>query len=741
MQEEILGYDIETLNGETPGDVFDGYGDEDEEAPASAEQKTMDDDLVKKKNPDEDTKKIFVNFVKDKLKEIFNDNSTISEIEDNLYTIKIEKMDLEFKTSTIYLLDIEKTLMLIKDVIDFKIENKKYYILNDLISQLEEITSVSLVKHETSESLSVIIYVSEQLPSGESVATKKIVMSICNIVNDFSYDYAVKNNLINISLEELHKKHNSILCKTYKSKIERLALVYANILETIEKYYEESTVYVDFNFYFNGVDLRRDEFSYLTDLFSYIGFYDVRLRGSIDNDFTNPASPKTVKDKKKEEEEEKEDPINFSSIYGLDSIKEEFRIIAESMKYKFNNKGTKLSIPKGILLVGAPGTGKSFITKAFAKEFSLQLLLLSSWTGDNNNTSNAIKGCFNHASQASKYGPVIIFIDELDKIITRNNEESMATLLEMLSADGDYIVIGACNSDAGFPPALTRPGRFDKKMYFGDLSAVSKISIFKKILDKKEIDYKQVDIPAIIDYLPSEITVATLEAIAKQALILKVILKQEIDTVKMLNICESILEGTSETVKTNRESLERTAWHEAGHAVVGLLLDKKITVATIKRSYKYLGYVMWKYDEEEILVYEDYVKTIKACIGGWAAEKLIYNDLSLGASADFSIMQNVINYLTTFAGDSGTNLISTSISLNINQSLEERKDMYNAKKVKTKKYVSSTLKLLKKHRPLLNKVYDILMRNEKVSGIELEAIFKEYKDKNKGIRKLLLKAK
>jgi cell division protease FtsH len=743
--EQQDGSDIEYLPGFDEG--FDGFLVEEKEEDSNSEEQPVKDD-----SPiGSDAKKIFVGFVKDRLKEIFNDNSSITEIQENLYSINIEKVQLEFKTTTIGLTDIATILSLINDVHNFKTKEKELTLINYLVEGIEQLHSATISKQETTESLSLVLLMSEPLINGGFRISRKVVLCINNIPN-INYNYAIKNNLVSLSMDEIQEKNNRILCKTFGARIEKSALAYAMILEDLDKHNDETGVYVEFNFYFHGISVHHEIFRNFEELFGYISFYDARIRGSITADYFGGSTheeERLIKNNNKVKEEVfKEDPINFSSIYGLDSIKEELRIIAESLKYKFNNKGTKLSIPKGILLIGAPGTGKSFIIKAFAKEFDIQMVSLNNFatmTGHNSTgiTADTIRKCFSHMRQISKHKPSFVFIDEMDKIITRNNEDAMAVLLENLSSDADFLVIGAGNSDNNFPPALTRPGRFDKKMYFGELSFIAKISIFKKILDKKEIDYKHIDIPAVIDYLPKDTTVATLDAIAKQALIIKIILKEEVDTVKMIGICESILEGTSEIVKTDKTSLERTAWHEAGHAVMGLLLNKKITVATIKRSYRALGYVMFRYNEEEVPVYEDYVKAIRTSIGGWAAEKLIYNDLSVGATFDFMNVQELINFLTTFTGDSGVNLISTNSSLNINQSVEERKDIYNVKKSKMKKFINYTTKTLKKHRLLLDQVYNLLISKEKVSGTELETIYDNYKKKNnnKGIRKLLFGTK
>jgi len=677
------------------------------------------------KKDDKKKAETFLKVTKNYIKEIFNDDSDITELKKEIYLISIKKLDLEFKTSVLDLEDMKAILNLIKDVYNLGVENEKTPNIDRLLRGIEGIQSANIVKHKSSECISFVFIFNEPLVSGGTRNTRKFVLTL-NTFKNVTYEYAVKNELIKISVEDLLKLHEKLLGKTIYDGIKDYALVYAMITESLSEHFEENDLRVEFNF--NG-PIGTSMASYynpINNLFDYVGFYDARLSGSLSDYYNFDSRDESVDEPDEGMSDVQE--VDFSSIYGLDLIKSELTLLGDSIKYKYDTKNKDIEIPKGVLLIGAPGTGKTFITKAFAKQYGFNLMYLSNFVGNSGSVdSSSIKKCLRSAKEISRYNPTIVFIDEIDKIITRNNEQVMATLLEGLSTDGNFLIIGACNHEEGLPKPLTRPGRFDKKLYFSDLSTESKISIFNKILDKKGIDRKNIDMVSIIDYLPSNITVATMDAIAKQAKIIKTVLKEEIDTIKIINISESLVEGISDSVRPDDISMQRTAWHEAGHAAMGLLLGKKITLATIKPTYKYLGYVMFKYQDDKILTYEDFIKDIKVDIGGWAAEKIIFKDLSVGAGYDFRNMQNTINFLTTYTGDAGTHLISTDPGLSINFSIKERNDMYRVKKYKTKGYVKGALKLLKKNKILLNRIYQLLMEKERVTGDELEKLYESYR--------------
>jgi cell division protease FtsH len=683
--------------------------------------------------------KLFFDYAKDKILEIFGKESSITQLKPELFLIKLDKIDLEFKTdNSLGLFDFRDLLLFLNDVYVFNNFNgKETPYIDSYLSGNESIHSAEIKKHKLSDAFSVVLFIKEPLTTGEYKKTRKVVVSINNFLK-LSYNYAKENDLIYADIDEIMSLHDKILGRTFKDKIIECALVYVMILEAIKEDFEEIDMITDFNFVNPLASINKKYFRTINNLLDYVGFYNASMTTTALGRFVDDNDEAGAK-LDAGQVVVGEHSVDFSEIYGLDTIKNELRALGEAIKYKYENKNSKIEIPKGVLLIGAPGTGKTFITKAFSKEYDITLNFLSDHVSSTGTIdSGVINRCFNRACEISHYNPVIVFIDEIDKIITRNNEQVMATLLEKLSLDGNFLVIGACNSEENLHRALTRPGRFDKKLYFGDLSFDSKVNILKEILNKKGINQDDLSVESIINYLPANITVATLDAIAKQAKMSEVVLKEKIDTVKMIDICEKLLEGICETVRPDEPSMTRTAWHEAGHATLALLLNKEITLATIKPSYRYLGYVLLKQTEEKVDNYDDFIKDIVIDIGGWAAEKIILKDLSIGATADFHNMQRRINFLTTYSGSSGTHLISTDPALNINNSFDERNDMYRIKKKRTKKYIKTTVKILKNHKELLIKIFDILKLKERVTGEELNKIYNEYK-KNKRINKMIQK--
>ncbi len=658
----------------------------------------------------------------------------------NLYEVSVKKLDLKFKISAIDLDSYRSIIALINDLLREK-DNKEALVYYWGLEPNEFIKETILTKADSVSALIFEYKIFKKLNNGTEkfVRTANITIMLHQYI---SYSTQAERFGFKMTVNELMKKHNKYLGKVSLFNVNRLAGALAILFELIE------TKRMDGELSYNHVIIPRSyksnttsDVSSLNMLLRYSSQYNVDFRNGINvlefsqrlrREFIREFISEKKKPGTKRNKISTKTPTGFDSVYGLQTVKDQLTLIAEGMKYNYKNLDNPIDIPKGVLLIGYPGTGKTLITKSFAKEFGFNLVEMSHYSNKDGIDTNSINNAFRVANMEADFTPTVLFIDELDKVFTKYNQQNVTVLLEKLSSSSNVLVIAAANQE-NFHEALTRPGRFDKKIYFGDISFDSKVEIFKNILDDKEVSYKDIDIKSVIDYLPKDATVAHLDALAKQIKLKEVIKEKNISTSEAMQLSEELVDGFSEVVKFDESSRNIIAFHEAGHAAMALLLNKEITVATIKNGFHYGGYVRLRDKEDVWETYDDHRDSILISLGGWVAEKLMFDTFSVGAGSDFRYVQSLINYFITATGDSGTDVLSVNPFLEINQSQEQSSAIFKAKRKKTKKFVKEAIKLLKKNKQLLIDIRDSLMINEKVSGEELLSIYEDYKVA-KGIR-------
>lgn len=696
----------------------------------------------------EDTKKVhvtngydeFLSLARDENRSILG-NTNVASIKhiksSNLYEVSVKKLDLKFKMSAIDLDSYRSIIALINDVLREK-DNKEGLIQYWGLDSNEFIKETILTKADSVSALIFEYKIFKKLNDGTEkfIRTANITLMLHPYI---SYSTQTERFGFKMTVNELMKKHNKYLGKVSLSNVNRLAGALAILFELIET--KRTVGELSFNHVIIPKSYKSNissDLSSLKMMLSYSSQYNVDFRNGIDVMVFSYGLRETFNSKKKQVDAKRKNklgtktPTGFDSVYGLQTVKDQLTLIAEGMKYNYKNLDNPIDIPKGVLLIGYPGTGKTLITKSFVKEFGFNLVEMSQHSSKDGINTNSINNAFRSANMMAEFTPTVLFIDELDKVFTKYNQQNVTVLLEKLSSSSNVLVIAAANQE-NFHEALTRPGRFDKKIYFGDISFDSKVEIFKNILDNKEVSHKDIDIKSVIDYLPNDATVAHLDALAKQIKLKEVIKEKNLSTSEALQLSEELVDGFSEVVKFDESSRNIIAFHEAGHAAMALLLNKEITVATIKNGFHYGGYVRLRYKEDVWETYDDYRDSILISLGGWVAEKLMFDQFSVGAGSDFRSVQALINYFITGTGDSGTDVLSVNPFLEINQSQEQSSAIFKAKRKKTKKFVKEAIKLLKKNKQLLIDIRDSLMTNEKVSGEELLSIYEDYKVA-KGIR-------
>ena len=348
--------------------------------------------------------------------------------------------------------------------------------------------------------------------------------------------------------------------------------------------------------------------------------------------------------------------IKFSDVAGLDEEKTEMIEIVNFLKdpKKFYEMGAK--IPRGVLLCGQPGTGKTLIAKAIAGEAKVPFISMSGsefiemFAGLG---ASRVRKLF---EKAKKIAPCIVFIDEIDAIGSRrasgsgaeteNNQTLNQLLVEMDGFDTEetIIVLAATNRPEMLDKALLRPGRFDRRITI----ALPDMNGREEILKIHAKDKKFAENVSLKDIAgdTAGFTGAELANILNEAAIIATIKNHEAITHN--DIEEAVKKVTVGLEKQSRVISEKdkklTAYHEAGHAIVSSQLESQKDIKEVSIIPRGVagGYTMYKTNEDKYYISKtEMEEKIVALLGGRAAEKLVLNDISTGASNDIEVATQV----------------------------------------------------------------------------------------------------
>ncbi len=363
---------------------------------------------------------------------------------------------------------------------------------------------------------------------------------------------------------------------------------------------------------------------------------------------------------------DKKDRVTFKDVAGLKEAKEELEEIVEFLKNpkKFVNLGAK--IPKGVLLVGAPGTGKTLLARAIASEASVPFFSVSGsefvemFVGVG---SSRVRDLFN---TAKKNAPALIFIDELDAIgrqrgagLGGGHDEREQTLNQILvEMDGfdpntGIILISATNRPDVLDPALLRPGRFDRRIILNlpdlkDREHILKIHARNKPLEEK------VNLREIAERTPG-FSGADLANLVNEAAILAARRnKKKINQDELRECIEKVLLGPERKSHIlSKKEKEIAAYHEAGHALIISSLthtDPVQKVSIIARG-EAAGYTLkLPIEDRHLHSRSEFIDELAVLIGGYVAEELVFNELTTGASSDLLKATELARRLVTKYG-------------------------------------------------------------------------------------------
>ncbi len=452
--------------------------------------------------------------------------------------------------------------------------------------------------------------------------------------------------------------------------------------------------------------------------------------------------------------------ITFKDVAGLEGAKEEVQEIVDFLKNpkKYTALGGK--IPKGALLIGAPGTGKTLLAKAVAGEAKVPFYSLSGsdfvemFVGVG---ASRVRDLFKQAKEKS---PSIVFIDEIDAIgrargksnFTGSNDERENTLNQLLTEmDGfgtntNVIVVAATNRADVLDKALMRAGRFDRQIYV-DLPDIRER---KKIFEVHLRPLKKgssVDVDFLSKQTPGFSGADIANVCNEAALIAARKNKKSVGKQDFLDAVDRIVGGLEKKNKIiTEDEKQAVAYHEAGHATVSWMLEhaSPLVKVTIVPRGKSLGSA-WYLPEERLIVRpEQMLDEMCAALGGRAAEKVIFNKISTGALSDLEKVTKQARAMVTVYGlnDKVGNLTyydsSNGNEYGFTKPYSEQTAETIDKEISLiiENQYKRALSILKKNKKKLVQLAELLLKKEVIFKDNLEEIFGKRPFKQRGIKKI-----
>lgn len=445
--------------------------------------------------------------------------------------------------------------------------------------------------------------------------------------------------------------------------------------------------------------------------------------------------------------EDAAEQITFADVAGAKEAKEELKEIVDFLKNPAKFLAIGARIPKGVMLMGAPGTGKTLLARAVAGEASVPFFSISGsefvemFVGVG---ASRVRDLFH---VAKKQAPAIVFIDEIDAVgrvrgtgVGGGNDEREQTLNQILvELDGfepseKVIVMAATNRPDVLDPALLRPGRFDRRVTIDLPDREDRENILKIHARKKPL-HADVNLTVIAERTPG-FSGADLSSVMNEGAILAAREdRKELTQYDLIRSIEKVMLGPERRSHIlNKKEKEITAYHEAGHALVASVLtysDPVHKVSIISRG-RAAGYTLsLPFEDRRMQSRKEFLDDIAVSLGGYIAEKLVYGDLTTGASNDLQVLtalarDMVVRYgmsdkLGPVALESSAGKPLFGVGIEGREHSQEVAALIDGE---VKKIIDGAHKtaegVIKKHRDVLDMIARALVENETIERADFE---------------------
>jgi len=449
----------------------------------------------------------------------------------------------------------------------------------------------------------------------------------------------------------------------------------------------------------------------------------------------------------------------FDDVAGAQEAKEEVLEIVDFLKSPDRYVELGAKIPKGVLLVGSPGTGKTLLAKAVAGEAEVPFFSVSGSSFIEMFVGVGAARVRDLFEQAKKDAPSIIFIDEIDAIgksraaggMMGGNDEREQTLNQLLAemdgfgTDTPIIILAATNRPEILDPALLRPGRFDRQVLVDKPDYQGRIDILnvhaKGVKQDSDVDLEE------IARLTAGLAGADLANIVNEAALLAGRKSQK--TVRQADMREAVERAIAGLSKKSRRIDEKekriVAYHESGHALLAETTKgaKKVSkVSIVPRGLAALGYTLNTPEENKYLMQRhELIAEIDVLLGGRAAEEVFIGEISTGAANDLERSTDILKAMVQMYGMSdvaGLMVLERQRSTFLGGGMTQAKEYSDKMAEKMDEFIKTTLaeryllvkERLEEYREAIEKIVELLYAKENISGDQVREIIEAYEHEN-----------
>jgi cell division protease FtsH len=426
--------------------------------------------------------------------------------------------------------------------------------------------------------------------------------------------------------------------------------------------------------------------------------------------------------------------VTWEEVAGLEEAKAEMREVVDFLRdpKRFARLGAR--VPKGILLYGHPGTGKTLLAKAVAHESRASFYSQSASAFVEMFAGLGAARIRKLFEQARNDAPAIVFIDELDAVGTRRmggglHREHDQTLNQLLveldgfsGVGGQVIVMGASNRLQDLDPALLRPGRFDRQILVSPPDLAGREEILGVHTRGKPLA-PDVDLH-LVARQTAGLTGADLANVANEAAIFAGReSRQNISQANFDAAMERVVAGLQQKRVVSEKEKRILAYHEAGHAVMAYLMGEPVQKATIVARGDALGYTFHLPDEDRYLhTREELIDWMKIGLAGRAAERVVFGRVTNGAANDLEKVTSLARAMVFEYGMSEEVVSRTMRADNYALSEETKRLRDKEQALLTDGAYEEAIRLLEKHRPALDRVAGALLDRETLNRDDLESL-------------------